>query len=140
MVSLPADQTIVLGHSRSCDASHTKDGTTPAPLPAALVETQQGQVQGIGLCEARNAAAGAMRDANQLRKEARQLLLEANEGERQGQSEHTDRLKARSQQCSDDAAVLEAAETRLNAERLDHERKVLRSARILPFRKPRRET
>jgi hypothetical protein len=81
-----------------------------------------------------------MRDANQLQKEARRLLLEANEGERQGQSEHADRLKARSQQCLDDAAVLEAAETRLNAERLDHERKVLRSARIVPFRGPRRET
>ena len=53
MVSLPADQTIVLGHSRSCDASHTKDGTTPAPLPAAVVLSKNRKP--------------AMRDGEQLR-------------------------------------------------------------------------
>jgi hypothetical protein len=39
-------------------------------------------------------------------------------------------------QLSDDAAVINAAETRLAAERDDHERNVLRSARILPFHDP----
>ena len=32
-ISLPADQTIVWGKSRSCDASHTKDGAADMPSP-----------------------------------------------------------------------------------------------------------
>jgi hypothetical protein len=53
-----------------------------------------------------------MRDAGGLRKQARRVFLEANEAELHGQSEHADRLRCRARQLSDDAAVLEAAETR----------------------------
>lgn len=73
-----------------------------------------------------------MRDANRLRKWARRVFLEANEAELHGQSGYADRLRFRARQFSDDAAVIEAAETRLEAERPGHERKVPRSGRILP--------
>jgi hypothetical protein len=71
-----------------------------------------------------------MRDAGGLRKEPRRLFLEA---ELHGQSERPDRIRFRARQLSDDAAIIEAAETRLDEERADHERKLLRLARILHF-------
>ena len=58
-----------------------------------------------------------MRDTEQLRKEADQLLADADKANGQGKSELAKRLQARAAQGMQDAAVLEAAEIRLQAER-----------------------
>ena len=58
-----------------------------------------------------------MRDTERLRKEADQLLADAHKAKRQGKSELTQRLQARAAQLMQDAAVLDAAEARLQAER-----------------------
>jgi hypothetical protein len=58
-----------------------------------------------------------MRDTEQLRKEAGQLLVDADKANGQGKSELAKRLQARAAQGMQDAAVLEAAEIRLQAER-----------------------
>ena len=58
-----------------------------------------------------------MRDTEQLRKEAGQLSADAAKANRQGKSELAERLQARAAQRMQDAAVLEAVEIRLQAER-----------------------
>ena len=58
-----------------------------------------------------------MRDTERLRKEAGQLSADADKANRQGKSELAERLQARAEQRMQDAAVLEAAEIRLQAER-----------------------
>jgi hypothetical protein len=51
-----------------------------------------------------------MCDTERLRKEAGQLLTDADKANRQGKSELAERLQARAAQRMQDAAVLEAAE------------------------------
>ena len=58
-----------------------------------------------------------MCDTERLRKEAGQLSADADKANRQGKSELAERLQARAEQRMQDAAVLEAAEIRLQAER-----------------------
>jgi len=58
-----------------------------------------------------------MCDTERLRKEAGQLSADADKANRQGESELAERLQARAEQRMQDAAVLEAAEIRLQAER-----------------------
>ena len=58
-----------------------------------------------------------MCDTERLRKEAGQLSADADKANRQGKSELAERLQARAAQRMQDAAVLEAAEIRLQAER-----------------------
>jgi hypothetical protein len=53
-----------------------------------------------------------MCDTERLRKEAGQLLTDADKANRQGKSELAERLQARAAQRMQDAAVLEAAEIR----------------------------
>ena len=58
-----------------------------------------------------------MHDSERLRKESGQLLADADKANRQDESELAERLHARAAQLMQDAAVLEAAEIRLQAER-----------------------
>jgi hypothetical protein len=58
-----------------------------------------------------------MRDAQRLRKETNQLLARADNANREGKSELAERLQVRAAQFEQDAAVLEAVELRLKAER-----------------------
>ena len=58
-----------------------------------------------------------MCDTERLRKEAGQLSADADKANRQGKSELAERLEARAAQRMQDAAVLEAVEIRLQAER-----------------------
>jgi hypothetical protein len=58
-----------------------------------------------------------MRDTERLRKEAGHLLADADKATRQGKPELAGRLRVRAAQWMQDAAVLEAAEIRLQAER-----------------------
>jgi hypothetical protein len=59
-----------------------------------------------------------MCDTERLRKEAGQLLADADKANRQGESGLAERLQDRAAQRMQDAAVLEAAEIRLQAERV----------------------
>jgi hypothetical protein len=58
-----------------------------------------------------------MRDTERLQKEAGQLSADADKANRQGKSKLAEHLQARAAQRMQDAAVLEAAEIRLQAER-----------------------